>query len=135
MPSSPIFEGEAMDINQAIAKSDFICPNTVDNKEKIFVLSQLDGRVKTDIFDKYDTDDGSGFSGYTENTSMDTDLLIPYPFDNIYVSRLVAEMYLLLGENDEYNNWLIMFNSEYEAYERYYAQSHDQKSPVNFTYF
>lgn len=123
-----------MTINEVIAKSDFICPNTFDNKDKIYTLSQLDGMVKADIFDKYDTDDGANFSGYGVD-DIDVTLLIPFPFDNIYVSRLVAEMYRLLGENDEYNNWLVMFNTEWDSYERYYAQNHTQKAPVNITYF
>jgi len=124
-----------MKINEAIAKCDLIYPNTIEKKEKVYLLSLLDGKVKAEIFEKYDTNDGGNFSGYTDDTSEETALLIPFPFDNIYVSWLVAHMYLLMEENNKYNNWLIIFNNEWDSFERYYAQNHHQNTPVSFTYF
>ena len=124
-----------MKINDAIAKCDSIYPNTIDNEEKIDLLSRLDGSVKAEIFDKYESNDGEGFSGYAEDTSEDTVLLVPFPFDNIYVSWLVAQIYLLMDEHNKYNDWLLIFNSEWDNYERYYAQTHTQKAPNSFVYF
>ena len=123
-----------MKITDAIARCDLIYPNSVDSSEKKRLLSQLDGRVKTDIFDKYETADGEGFSGYTDSTSEETVLLIPFPFDNIYASWLVAHMYLYMEEHDKYNDWLTIFNSEWDSYERYYAQNHHQNTPDHFIY-
>ena len=40
-----------MNIEQAIAKCDEINPNTVDEVTKIKWLSQLDGVIKSEIFD------------------------------------------------------------------------------------
>lgn len=124
-----------MTINEVIAKCDFIYANTIDNKEKIYLLSQLDGRVKTDILDKYESTEEAEFSGYTESTAQNTVLMVPFPFDNIYVSWLVAHMYLLMEERNKYNDWLNIFNAEWDSYARYYAQNHKQKSPDHFTYF
>lgn len=124
-----------MKINEAIAKCDLMYPNTITDTVKINLLSQLDGRVKAEIYDKYDSNEGSTFSGYDPDISQDTVLLVPFPFDNIYVSWLVANMYLMMEENNNYNNWLSIFNNEWDSYERYYAQNHHQKAPVEFTYF
>lgn len=124
-----------MKINEAIAKCDIVYPNTISNTEKIALLSQLDGKVKAEVFDKYESNDGEGFSGYTEDTSEDTVLLVSFPYDTIYVSWLVAHMYLLMEEHDKYNDWQLIFNSEWEEFERRYAQTHAQKAPNSFTYF
>lgn len=124
-----------MKIHDAIAKCDTIYPNTIGNGEKVDLLSQLDGKVKAEIFDKYESNEGEGFSGYTDDTSNDTVLLVPFPYDNIYVSWLVAHMYLLMEEYGKYNDWLIIFNNEWDSYEQHYAQNHVQKAPQSFTYF
>lgn len=124
-----------MKINDAISKCDNIYPNTISNGDKVDLLSQLDGSVKAEIFDKYASDEEVEFSGYTEDTSMDTALLVPFPFDNIYVSWLVAHMYLLMDEHGKYNDWLLIFNSEWDSFARYYAQTHVPKAPDHFTYF
>lgn len=128
-----------MNIEQAIAKCDEINPNTVDEVTKIKWLSQLDGVVKSEIFDNYernDTDaDISDFSGYDESTVRSTALLVPFPYDDIYVNYLVAQVYLFMGENTKYNNYATIYESERETYERYYARTHRPKGPKKFTWY
>lgn len=124
-----------MTIENAIAKCDAANPNSFDNTMKVELLSRLDGLIKTEVFDHYETDDGEGFEGYTDNTPSDTVLLVPFPFDHIYVSWLIAHVYLYFGEHNKYNVWIGIYNNELEAFERHYAQTHTQKSPNNFTYF
>ena len=124
-----------MKINEAIAKCDKIYPNTVANPDKISLLSRLDGMIKAEIFDKYVNNEGEGFNGYTADTSVETVLLVSFLFDNIYVSWLVAHMYLLMEEHNKYNDWMTIFNNEWDSFDRYYAQNHTQKKPVAFTYF
>lgn len=124
-----------MKINEAIAKCDLMYPNTITDTDKINLLSQLDGRIKAEIYDKYDINEGDWFTGYPQDTPQDTDLLVPFPFDNIYVSWLVANMYLIMGEHNSYNDWLTIFNNEWDSYERYFAFNHSKREPADFKYF
>lgn len=128
-----------MTIEIAIAKCDEINPNTVDETTKIRWLSQLDGLIKSEILDNYERNntepDISDFSGYTEDTPRSTALLVPFPYDDIYVNYLVAQVYLFLGENTKYNNYAMIYDSEKETYENYYARTHKPKSPHSFTFF
>ena len=128
-----------MNIEKALAKCDEINPNTVDEVTKIKWLSQLDGLIKSEILDNYERNDTepdvSDFSGYTEDTPRSAELLVPFPYDDIYVNYLVAQVYLFMGENTKYNNYATIYDSEKETYERYYARTHKPNPPHNFTFF
>ena len=45
-----------MTINEAIVKCNNIYPNSIDDAKKIDLLSQLDGRIKAEIYDKYEVE-------------------------------------------------------------------------------
>ncbi|WP_407382794.1 hypothetical protein [Ruminococcus sp.] len=128
-----------MTIEKALAKCDEINPNTVDEVTKIKWLSQLDGLIKSETFDHYERNDAdadiSDFCGYDENNARSTALLVPFPYDDIYVNYLVAQVYLFMGENTKYNNYAAIYESEKDTYERYYARTHKPKEPHKFTWY
>ena len=118
---------------------DEINPNTIDEATKIEWLSQLDGMIKSELLDNFarnDTDaDVSEFSGYTEDVPRTTVLLVPYPYDDIYVNYLVAQVFLMMGENSKYNNYAMMYEGEKETYEQYYSRTHKPNKTKHFNYF
>ena len=65
-----------MTIMEALHRIDSIKPNTYRQSEKIKWLSTLDGRVKGEIIDTHEGAEAVEFKGYTDDTTLTTELLI-----------------------------------------------------------
>lgn len=116
-----------MKIIEAIQAVDTLKPNTYSELEKIQWLSKLDSTIKTEIIDTHDGADDITFNGYDENTSLETELLVKAPYDDIYVSWLESRIDYANGEYAKYNNSTTVFNTAYTSFERYYNKSHMPK--------
>ena len=113
-----------MTIAEAINKTDSIKPNTYSLPEKIAWLSHLDGKIKVDIIDTHEGYEKVSFSGYDEAVNMETVLLVPAPFDNIYLRWLEAQIDYANGEYRRFNSSITMYNAEYDEFANYYTRNH-----------
>lgn len=109
-----------MTILEAINRADTTKPNSYSRDEKIEWLSTLDGIIKKEIIDTHEGGEAIEFKGYTPDTSLDTVLLVPAPYDDIYVRWLESRIDYANGEYGKYNNSAMAYNSAFEAYSRYY---------------
>ena len=92
--------------------------------EKIKWLSSLDGLIKNDIIDTHKGGENVVFSGYNENSDISTVLLVPAPYDDIYLRWLEAQIDYANGEYGKYNNSITAYNDAYEIYQRYYNRTY-----------
>ena len=122
-----------MKIIEAIQKVDVLKPNNYSQEDKIKWLSTLDGIIKKEIIDTHEGADEVVFNGY-DSDSLDTELIIPFPYDDIYIKWLEAQIDYSNSEIGKYNNSMAMFNSAYGTYERYYNRTHMPKGH-KFKYF
>lgn len=113
-----------MKLIEAINKIDALKQNTFSNTEKIGWLSTLDGIIKKEIIDTHEGADNVTFNGYDDSTPNDTELLVPAPYDDIYIKWLEAQIDYGNSEIGKYNNSMAMFNAAYSNYERYYNRTH-----------
>ena len=113
-----------MTIMEAINRIDAIKPNSYDQSEKIRWLSTLDGIIKTKILDTHEGSGVAEFNGYTEETNLATKLLVPAPYDDIYLYWLESKIDYWSGEMGRYNNSIEMYNTAYSEFERYYNRTH-----------
>ena len=109
-----------MTIIEAINQINHLRPNNYTQQEKIFWLSELDGVVKAEILDATEEGRGIAFSGYDDNSSLHTSLLIPPPYDEIYLFWLASRIDFWNSEYDLYNNSILMFNTAFKAYHDHY---------------
>jgi hypothetical protein len=116
-----------MTIIEMITDVDALKPNGYEQPYKVQWLSQLDLRVKQDIIDTHEGGEDVPFSGYTDDTPIDTELLIPHPYNDVYRYWLEAQIDYANGEYTKYNNSMSMFNTAYSAFERYYNRTHMPK--------
>ena len=116
-----------MTIIEQITDVDALKPNGYEQAYKVQWLSQLDLRVKQEIIDTHEGGEDVSFSGYNDDTPIDTELLIPHPYDEVYRFWLEAQIDYANGEYPKYNNSMAMFNTAYSAYERYYNRTHMPK--------
>ena len=113
-----------MTIIEAIHQIDSIKPNSYSQSDKIRWLSRLDGKVKNEIINTHEGENKEVFTEYNEQTRTATELLIPHPYDEVYVLWLEAQMDYANGEYTKYNNSITMFNEAYAQFERFYNRTH-----------
>ena len=117
-----------MTIREAIDRVDNLLFNTYTDAEKINWLSRLDEQVALLVQDAGSADR----PWYTADADKDTRLLVPSPFDEMYIYWLMAQMSYANGEIDKYNNAIALYNTEYAAYEKWYHRNHRPKDPGNW---
>ena len=113
-----------MKIIDAISKVDDLKPNRYDEEHKVGWLSNLDLRVKNEIIDTHEGASEIGFIGYSLDVDKDTKLLVPAPYDEMYIHWLMAQIDLANGEYNKYNAEITMFNTEWEDYAKHYNRTH-----------
>ena len=113
-----------MKIIEAINAIDDIYPNTYTQEEKIGWLSNLDEKVKKNIIDTHEGGENVVFEGYTADTPLDTELLIPSPYTDVYLYWLQAKIDYWNSEMGRYNNSISTYNAEYTAFENAYNREH-----------
>lgn len=116
-----------MTIMEAISRINALKPNNYKPEEKVRWLSTLDGIIKAHIIDTHERSESVVFDGYTEETNLTTTLLVPAPYDEIYIFWLESQIDYWNGETGKYNNSISMYNTAYAEFEKYYNRTHMPK--------
>ena len=104
--------------NKTIEIVDRLKPNSYSDEDKLRWINELDGMVQKLVIQ---TDK---IKQYSYPKDMDTELLIPAPFENVYVSYLEAKIDYHNREYANYNNATIMFESQFSEYKKAYIREH-----------
>lgn len=119
-----------MTIREALERVDELQYNTYSAAEKIAWLSQLDWDVKRNVLELHQNGSG-GFWGYDQQTDPETLLLVPSPYDQVYLHWLEAQINYHNGETERYNASIILFNNAMEAFAKYHKRTHMSLSKGN----
>ena len=115
-----------MTLIEAISKIDNLKHNTYTHEDKTAWLSRLDGMVKAEILDTHAGSE-SDFRGYDTDSDVETELLVPAPYDEMYLRWLEAQIDYANGEYSRFNNAMDMFQAAYQSYRNYYNRTHMPK--------
>jgi hypothetical protein len=121
-----------MTILEAMERVDRLRHNTFTQAEKISWLAQVDALVTEELIRTHE--DGAPFGGYDEQTPLDKPLLVPSPYDELYLHYLQAQMDYYHGEYDRYNRSMGMYQAVRSAFADFYNRSHMPKGQ-RFQYF
>ena len=122
-----------MKLIEAIARLDELKPNGFSVAQKLNWLSALDGTVREEIIDRHEGGGGEIFVPYTEE-DKEKELLIPAPYEEVYLRYMEAQIDYANGEYERFNNSNAMYAAAYSAFERAYNRSH-RPLGVNKKYF
>ena len=112
-------------IGEVIAYVDNIKPNTRTSDEKRLWLNDIDTMIKEDIIDTHEGGESVDFIGYTEDSSDDTELLVPAHYGrDMYSFYLMMKIDTINNETAKYNNNASMFQSVYNGFLVHYNQTH-----------
>ena len=123
-----------MKIIEAISGLDSLKHNTYTQSDKVAWMSRLDSMVKNHIIDTHEGADEVTFTGYDDSTDLQTELLIPAPYDEVYLRWMEAQIDYTNGEYSKYNNSIDMFHTSFDSYANYYNRTHMPKGK-KFKYF
>ena len=97
----------------------------LSEKNAVRWLKTLDETIKTEI---HDTSEGTEQSVVSDSYDGETDLLVPEPYCELYISYLCAQIDKSLGELNRYNNEMSVFEHIYSRYSAYYNRTHKTKN-------
>lgn len=112
-----------MTILEAISRIDTLKPNSYTQGQKVRWLATLDGVIKNEIIDTHEGGENISFEPYKEDNVTAT-LLVPAPYDDLYIRWLEAQIDYANNEYGKYQNSMTMYNTAYSAFERYYNRTH-----------
>ena len=117
----------------ANSKAPSLIHQDIDLLQRIIRDTGID-EVDAILIDMHEGGKEMCFDGYTEQTHQTCKLLVPPPYDDIYIHWLEAHIDYAGGEYEKYNNSISLFNTTYEAYAKYYHRTHKPISEgyVNF---
>lgn len=130
--------------NKAIEIVDGLKPNSYSEEDKLRWINELDSIVKRLVYqwdEKYKAEMKAQYEkekiteeeykafldslkDYSYPDDMDTELLIPSPFDDCYTLFLEAKIDYYNREYANYNNSAMMFDSQYSEYKKAYIREH-----------
>lgn len=146
-----------MKIQEALDRIDIMRPNMMPKHFKIAALSELDGLIHREIIKNHTSgqprpmtlmeqiinlspedrqippegpEPEEDFTGYTVETDPGTELLAPFPYDEIYLYWLASKVDFQNLEMDKFNNDRTMFNNSWEALSDWYTRTHMPKQRV-----
>jgi hypothetical protein len=113
-----------MNIQTAIDRLDEKKPNMMSRKLKIAALSELDGLIFREVILKHAHPPLEPFTGYDEDTDPGTELVVPFPYDELYGYWLMTKVDEQNLETAKYENDRILFNSSYQMFQDYWRRTH-----------
>ncbi|MBE5803317.1 MAG: hypothetical protein E7316_02280 [Clostridiales bacterium] len=98
-------------------------PGESTREEMLRWLSQLDSKwYEQMILTHEGSEDVERPEPYDEG--VEAELLIPAPYDEVYIHHLYSKIDYRLGEIDRYNNSAMLFNEEWQEARKAYHRAH-----------
>lgn len=116
-----------MTLIEAINRLDSLKPNGYTQSEKVAWLSDLDGMIKNQVIDTHEGSDEVVFKEYTDDTPLDTELIVKSPYDDLYIHWMESKIDYANGEYVKYNNSITRYNDIYQAFANDYNRQHMPK--------
>lgn len=123
-----------MTLKKAIARFDTLYPNDIAYEQKVEWISEIDGIVYEEIIATHENSMPTAFTGYILETPGDTELLVPFPYDKLYVEYLAAVTELVRGNVQRYNNAVAVASVSFDTFAAEYNRTHTplQGASVHF---
>lgn len=117
-----------MTVIQAITQVDTLKFNQYTTAEKIRWLNTVEASIKKTVIDAHEGAEEITFTGYDTGGADDhTMLIVPPPFDVLYLRWLEAMIDYNSGEGQGYNAAIVLFNSAMDDYRSWYSRNHMPK--------
>ena len=113
-----------MTIQRALDMANAMKPNMMDRELKIAFLTEIEQLIHQEVIMKHvHTEEQKTMPEYTVETDPGTQLVIPQPYDMVYVYWLMSKIDLQNLETDKYNNDRALFENAYDTMCDWYTRN------------
>ena len=123
-----------MTIFDAIAQADRLRDNTMPTDIKVGWLCHVDQTIYEELIKGREGQDEVEYPNYTVDDGS-KELLVPPPYDMLYVYRLEAEVCYAQGEFAKQTNPLIRYNELMSGYAAKYIREHRDVGSAPAVYY
>ena len=106
-------------LQQALTRIDAICPNAWDETAKLLWLNECESMIQTRILGTAPEQ----CITYDADTDRSTKLLVPAPFDRLYVYYVIAMCDYAAHETAHYTDSMMLFNAALDEYAKWYQRT------------
>lgn len=106
-------------LQQALTRIDAICPNAWDETAKLLWLNECESMIQTRILGTAPEQ----CITYDADTDRSTKLLVPAPFDRLYVYYAIAMCDYAAHETAHYTDSMMLFNAALDEYAKWYQRT------------
>ena len=120
-----------MTISEAISQADaLVQEQSFSTNQKVRWISEVEGSTWNELFSDYMDDTDKPALPYSSET-LTTELLVPFPYDDLYVLFLASKYLQWQQESSVYNDIASQYNQRREELGYWYRRSHLPKK-VNY---
>lgn len=106
-------------LQQALTRIDAVCPNAWDETAKLLWLNECESMIQTRILGTAPEQ----CITYDADTDRSTKLLVPAPFDRLYVYYVIAMCDYAAHETAHYADSMMLFNAALDEYAKWYQRT------------
>jgi hypothetical protein len=135
-----------MTLDDVIEKVATLKPHQFDDATVTSWVSDVEMSMWDDIVSHYDDtnpeveydDDGELITdlprpeAYDATADGDTELMVPAPYDDVYIKYCAAQVDYWAGDYARYNNSMIMYNQALDKYASWFNRTYLSKQPTNY---
>ena len=118
-----------MTISEAITQLQAVKENQYDDETLVRWISDLEGTLYADIVKNHEGSEDIPHGRYSVDTDMDTVLMVPEPYSDIYIKYLMAQVDYHNAEMQRYTNSMIMYNVALDAFAGWYNRNNMPLQP------
>ena len=120
-----------MTIQKALDLADQLKPNMMTKPAKIGFLNEIENMIWQELVMTHEhTDAEETRPDYDTETDPGTELIIPVPYDMLYVYWIMSQIDHMNQEIDKYNNDMNLFQNKYEEASDWWTR---QRMPLQKT--
>ena len=105
-----------MKLQDAIAQIDHLRPHGFDDVTLTRWISDLDAQIYSEYIKNHEGTEGIAHGSYDSENDMGTELLVPSPYDDLYIKYLMVQIDFHNADIAKYNNSMMMYNTALSAY-------------------
>lgn len=115
-----------MKVGEVLAHVNEVKPNPYTQELLLGWLNDIEAKVQTEALQV--KPEGVRVYGLPED--LDTELLLPRPYDECYKLYVQAQIDFALQEFGTYNNTMQMFNTAFSETRKYYVSTREERNPL-----
>lgn len=118
-----------MTIQQVLDRKSIIDKDTFPDELKIAWLSELDAQLFIEVIQTHENPENIKFTPYTAD-DFGKQLLVPFPYDKLYIPYLFAKVAEAYGETEDYNNHLASYEKYLREFRGYWNKKYMPLDPT-----